>query len=233
MDNYFTTFNVSAGATVNVTGASLTVHASGDCTINGTIRCGWSARHPLRASTGNALALGGPSGGSGGGTAGGAQGKDALYWVTYPYTTYGSGAAGAASGGAGGASNDIWGANGSLYMRTYLSTGFGGDGVYAGGGAGQQGGSSGGAGGNPGGGVLIICGSITGTGTINTNGSNGGNSVGNNTGAGSGGGGGPIIISSQAAETFGLTLNAAAGTAGSAWLLPAAVWVARPRREKL
>ena len=83
------------------------------------------------------------------------------------------------------------------------------------GGAGVQGGNSGGAGGYPGGGVVLMCGSINGTGgVIDLSGAYGMPPAANSTGAGSGGGGGGGILSSQAAVSNWPAIYVAGGPGG-------------------
>jgi hypothetical protein len=87
--------------------------------------------------------------------------------------------------------------------------------MYLTGGAGVQGGNSGGAGGYPGGGVVLICGSIDGTGgVIDLSGAYGRPPAANSTGAGSGGGGGAGILSSQAAVSNWPAVYVAGGPGG-------------------
>ncbi len=92
-----------------------------------------------------------------------------------------------------------------------------------GGGAGDANNPYGGNGGNGGGIVYIVSyGNITGTGSINANGSNGGNSQGTgnpfsttgNDGAGGGGGGGTILLKTTGTVS-GITLNANGGNGGN------------------
>jgi len=219
-DYYVGTFNVGAGATVNVTAsAGLTIHATGACTINGTI----DARGITQTGNGNGLGASGSGGGGGGGTAAGTAGK-----LVTPGTNFSvaGGTAGATSGGNGGNGNsqaNIWNSTGA---HVGLLSAGGNHGQFQTGGAGGAGGSSGGTAGNSGGSVVLICASITGTGTIDVSGSYGSPSVGNNTGAGGGGGGGMIILSSQAAETYTLNTYVAGGPGSLAGTVgyPEAVW---------
>ena len=206
-DYYFTTFTVSSGSTCTMynNNSGLTVHATGACTINGTINASGQAT--------SLYASGGGSGASGGGgTAASSAGKS-TYLVpgTASYPEVNGGAASAASGGAGNA-----GAAPTTSQQRSLYTAAGMlDGQFVNGAIGSQGGSSGATWGAGGVGVTLICASITGTGTINASGGAGANSAANSTGAGGGGGGGAILLSSQAAETFGLTLNVAGGAGGT------------------
>jgi hypothetical protein len=184
---YCTTFTVNSGVTLNASAGSqqsLTVHATGACTINGTI-LNTGLYNPGIVG---ANASGG--GGSGGGTAAGTAGG--VYQITM-YGSQGGGTAGAASGGNGGNG----GTQSTILIRQSLTSGWGTDGQGLGG-SGKQGGSSGGAAGQGGANVVLICGSITGTGVIDASGGYGMPPSANSTGAGSGGGGGAVILSSQA-----------------------------------
>lgn len=206
-EKFYTSFNVSSGATVTVT-SSLVVHATGACTINGNIIGNGATTGLTTSGIG-----GGGGGGSGGGTAAGTAGVQTYYTVALSGSAAGNaGGAGAASGGSG--------TNGtqptSAVQRIIGNSGAGTDGYFFQGGPGKAGGSSGGAAGAPGGGVVLICGSITGTGTVDVSGSNGGAIASNSTGGGSGGGGGVAILSSQAAETYSINIDNGGGAGGQA-----------------
>jgi hypothetical protein len=207
----YTTFNVSSGATLNYSFAYAVVYVTGACTINGTIGTAISV-----GQGGGFAGGGGSGGGGGGGTAAGTAGTGV---GLYPGLAYGAtngvsagGTAGTSSGGTGGGGNSLLSTAAAWYsiVNSGASAGY----LWTGA-PGGAGGSSGGAGGYEGGGFTLICGSITGTGTINMSGQAGGNSTANNVGAGGGGGGGPIVLSSQAAETYSLTLTNSGGAGGS------------------
>jgi hypothetical protein len=203
-DFYYTNFSVPYGNTVSVSNVQgLTIHATGSCTIAGTIN-GYqgAAGSPYGGSSG---------GGGGGGTAVGAAGGNVTLIPGSSSTIKSGGSAGAASGGAGGAG----GAIGVNAERPVVSSGLT-DGLYVTGSNGGTGGSSGGTGGNSGGGVVLICGAISGTdgthiGVINVNGGAGNPPTANNTGAGGGGGGGAAILSSRSTVSTWPTINAAGG----------------------
>jgi hypothetical protein len=205
-DYYYTTFNVASSTTCTVNAnIGLTIHATGACTINGTINASAvaSGLYPWGAGSG---------GSGGGGTAASLVGTPS-YVTPGTITNYfvAGGAVSAASGGAGNAGNTL---STSQQRQMYTSAGtLDGQDLY--GALGSNGGSSGGTHGFGGVGVTLICASITGTGTINASGGAGSNSAANSTGAGGGAGGGVILLSSQAAETFGLTLNVAGGAGGT------------------
>jgi hypothetical protein len=203
-DYYYTTFSVPNGDTCTINaGLGLTIHATGACTISGTI--------VGQANTSTGVG-GGGAGGSGGGTAAASTSNATYYNASQTGEIVSAhGTSGGTSGGSGGAAT----APTTSAERAVYNSGAGEDGLYLGGGASGAGGTSGGAAANGGGGLVLICASITGTGTINLSGAAGNNSPANNSGASAGGGGGVAILSSQATETFGLTINVAAGAAGS------------------
>jgi hypothetical protein len=196
----YTSFQVDSGAYVYIGSTpgspSMTIHATGACTFNGTVLANWTKS--TWASTQKGFG-GGSSGGSGGGTAAGVAGV-----ISYPgpVTTLGqsgAGAAGAASGGNGGNGSTI---QAGFQRSTTNANGGGLDGLYLTGATGVQGANSGGTGGYPGGGFTAICASIDGTGgVIDASGGPGNPASANSTGAGSGGGGGVVILSSQATVT--------------------------------
>jgi hypothetical protein len=207
---YITNLWIDSGAYVTGDSGSggTVIHATGACTIAGTMLFnGANSSWP----NSNKGVLGGSSGGSGGGTAAGTAGV-----LVYPsISTTGLGqsstpAAGAASGGNGG--------NGSAfaYQRAAVNSGLGGmDGLLVTGAAGVQGGSTGGAGGHPGSGLVMICASINGSGgVIDVSGAYGSPAAANSTGAGSGGGGGVAVLSSQATVSTWPTIYTAGGPGG-------------------
>jgi hypothetical protein len=209
---YATSFTVPYGSTCTVnSSAGLTIHATGSCTIAGTI----NARGADAA--GGVLGIGGgSSGGSGGGAvAGTVGGGSRISYGGLTVTT--GGTAGGSSGGNGGAGSTP----ASVYQRIIQNTGGGYDGQYLSGSSGLQGGSSGGALGNGGSGVVLICASITpndgthgNTGIIDVSGQYGMPPSSNSTGAGSGGGGGVAILSSQATVGTWPTIYSAGGPGG-------------------
>ncbi|MGD0548838.1 MAG: hypothetical protein ABR991_13630, partial [Terracidiphilus sp.] len=204
-DYYYTNFTIPYGNTVTLTAPSLTIHATGTCTIAGSILgTGQYAQGSYSEGGGNA-------GGSGGGAAAGTAATPISFGNISPG---GGGSAGGASGGNGG---NAVGAS-KFYYRSQVNSGQN-DGLGLGGANGKQGGSSGGALGYGGGGVTLICAAITGTdgthtGIIDVSGQNGMPPAANSTGAGSGGGGGVAILSSQAAVSTWPTIYAAGGPGG-------------------
>jgi hypothetical protein len=214
-EKYYTNFTIPYGNTVTVqetnpTG-SLVIHATGTCTIAGTIL----ANGANQVGVFNGVA-GGASGGSGGGVAAGTAGR-----TSYPsIATSGSlytpgGSAGAASGGNGGnASASLVNSRAIVNSGNNLL-----DGIGLTGATGAQGANSGGALGYPGAGVTLICAAITGTdgthtGIIDVSGGYGTPPSANSTGAGSGGGGGVVILSSQSAVSTWPAIYAAGGPGG-------------------
>jgi hypothetical protein len=192
-DLYYTNFTVPFGNTVTVNSAvGLTVHATGTCTIAGTIQ---SRGQDFSNSHGY---CGSASGGSGGGTLSGAVGNSSSLGALG--SAGNGGTAGAASGGNG---TNAFSTQTGTIQHPCQSNGIGLDGYGFSGAVGTTGGSSGGTGGNGGGGIILICSSVTGTdgthtGVLDVSGANGNPPAANSTGAGSGGGGGVILVSSQA-----------------------------------
>ncbi len=204
-EKFYTSFNVSSGATVTVA-SQLIVHATGACTVNGNILANGTAT----GLTSGGFA-GGGSGGSGGGTSAGTAGSNA--YMTIALSGNAAGNAGSAGGSGGG--NGTQGSQPSTNVQRALANSGGGlDGFLWQGAPGKAGANSGGSAGAPGGAVILICGSITGTGTIDVSGQNGGTVAANSTGAGSGGGGGVAILSSQAPETYSISVYTGGGAGG-------------------
>ena len=199
---YYTDFTVPYGNTVTAIG--LTIHATGTCTIAGTITSVGSSAAPIGS-------LAGIGGGGGGGTAAGSNGVN-VHWVPEQawdasMGTLGivgvAGAGGAAAGGNG--SSAYFNLSPTSWRAYYGTAGFT-DGSGLVGGPGGAGGSGGGAGGNAATGINLICNSIVGTdgthtGTIDASGSPGAPPTANSEGAGGGGGGASIILSSQSTVT--------------------------------
>lgn len=179
----YTTFNISSGATVNVTGTSLLIiKTTGDTTIAGVLN--------LNGSNGSGSV-------SGGGVSGGSFGGGGATSTTNGINGFGDGGGGAGvsngyggggGGGFGGAggSGSFGGGGGSTY-----NTETGGSG--GGGGSGNASGCNNGGGGGGGGGYLKIVsnGNIVNSGIIKADGGIGGN--GPNCGGGGGGGSGGKI----------------------------------------
>jgi hypothetical protein len=203
---YYTSFNVSSGATVTVA-SYLVIHSTGACTINGNILANGTA-----FTLGNTNGVGGgSSGGSGGGTAAGTTGKYSyLTAVLSGPSNSNPGTAGAASGGNGG--NGL--TPSPSVTRLITISGLGNDWFELSGAGSVAGANSGGAAVKGAGGVVLICASITGTGTIDVSGAAGNPPTANSEGASSGSGGAGAILSSQAPETFSIAIDAGGGAGG-------------------
>lgn len=212
-EKWYTNFTVPFGNTVTTNSPSLVIHATGTCTIAGTINL---------LSNGNETgACGAPGGGSGGGTAAGTAGQTAPEgWLSAGIAGIGNN--GAIGGGTAGTLTGGNGANGSTvssspsYAKSCAASGVGQDGHEMSGGTGRAGGSSGGALGHGAVGLVLICNQITGTdgthvGVIFSGGGNGVPAAAINTGAGSGGGGGPVLLSSLQTVTSWPTILPSAG----------------------
>ena len=240
----FTTVTIPTDVTVtftkNTQNTPVTILATGDVTINGTINLnGGNASNTIRGAAGpggfdgGAGGIANQSGRSGGGPGGGRGGTPST-WVA------GGGGGGGAgyflAGGAGGTSpvNTLWptpggagGAGGSIYGNERILPAIGGSG--GGGGGGTTAFAGGGGGGGAGSLVIASSGTITINGTIASNGghaSNGENAqyVGspyNYTyyygGGGGGGSGGSIRLLANTLSGNG-TLSAIGGTYGFGWV---------------
>ena len=188
IENYFTSFTVANGQTCSgPANGGMIVHATGTCTIAGTIR-----------SNGNGTALYGLYGGSGGSGGGGTLASSAARGSgpgqsQSNFSTYllAGGVASAASGGVG-----IAGASMTLSQARYaMEEGLSNSLWFNGGGNGTAGGSSGGAlgaGAQP---VVFECNTINFTGTINASGYPGTSTSTSTQGGGGGGGGAMVVLS--------------------------------------
>lgn len=211
-DYYYTNFTVPYGNTVTSTGRGLTVHATGACTIAGSI---------LDTGLNNYNFGKGYLAGGAGGSGGGAAGASATYTECDDLGGVRCNIGGFA-GSAGGGNGGNWSGLGGTVtpaMRLALEAGGIGGGAWIMGTTGQNGGSSGGAGLPGGGHIALICGSITGTdgthtGTIDVSGAYGNPSAANSTGAAGGSGGGAIILSSQSAVSTWPNTYVAGGPGG-------------------
>lgn len=154
-------------------------------------------------------AQGAPANAGGGGTDGNPAAND-----------QNSGGGGGGNGGAGGRGGNTWSSN-------LARGGYGGVAVPGaanlivlggGGGGGTRNNSSGSASsGDAGGGIVMIrAGSVSGSGTISANGSNGNDA--DNDGGGGGGAGGSVLVVANSGGLGSLTVNARGGNGGNAWL---------------
>ncbi|TMD39880.1 MAG: hypothetical protein E6I88_11255, partial [Chloroflexi bacterium] len=131
------------------------------------------------------------------------------------------------TGGGGGANGGSGGQGGNSWLSGLARGGFGGSAfpaapaqvtAGAGGGAGthNNGGVANSSSGGSGGGIVMIrAGSVTGTGSITTDGGTG--PAPDNDGAGGGGAGGTIVVTTQTGGLAGLTANAQGGAGADAW----------------
>jgi hypothetical protein len=212
-EHWVTSFTVPSGITVvNTTANSpIVVRSTGACTINGTVS------NSPNTSDGAGINFNGDFGGAGGGGGGGAS--FALVQGQNGRGTVGIGGLPIANGGSGGSSGGTGGLGQSVDPGQYHQILSGGSFWPVGGAAGGQGGCNGhgkcgGIGGNGGGPVILICGSINFTGTIDVSGGNGAPAPINYTGAGGGGGGGYVIFSALSYSANSGTINVNGGNSG-------------------
>jgi hypothetical protein len=206
-EHWYTSFNVSAGATVVTTGQNgpIIIRATGTCTIAGLVSDSPNSGAGITI-TGNGD-FGGGGGGGGGGSSGGNMGKMGVGDGNIPIVNSGSGG----NGGGGNGGNG----NGSVInqYRTLIASG-----SYwpVGGGAGGQGGGPNGAQGGTGGGpIIFVCHNIDFTGTIDVSGGPGSNSPSSGNGAGGGGGAGYVILSAVNYTNNSGNINLNGGSGGS------------------
>jgi hypothetical protein len=210
-ERWFTSFNVSAGATVvaHANNGPTIIRSAGTCTIAGTV-----SNSVNTADGGGVLNegdFGGGGGGGGGGTLAGRGGELSVGPGGLPIVN--SGAKGAAGGGAGGNAQPTQ--TGQMHELlsggTFWPIGGGTGGV----GGGNGSGTAGGQGGNGGGAVIIVCDTIDFTGAIDVSGAAGSPAPADNTGAGGGGGGGYVILSAVNFAANSGTINVNGGPGGS------------------
>ncbi len=230
----YTTVDIPAGVTVtfvrNTANTPVTLLATGNVTIAGTIDVSGSAGSVGVAATALApsAGAGGPGGSDGGngtngiiGNVGGAglgPGGGLGGGPDGPCGVGGGGGGFASAGATGGAGSGAAVAGGSVYGAQQLQPLIGGSGGGAGGIAGFGNTSAGGGGG---GGALMIAssGTITLTGTLRAAGGKGGDSVSPTTfaiGAGGGGSGGAIRLVATTITGSGGTINVSGGVRGEA-----------------
>jgi hypothetical protein len=215
----FTTFDISPGVTVRVTGSQpLEIYATGAVNIQGTLDVsGLNGADGVTYMNGGIGAIGVAGGGNGGngsfsspsgpidggpatGAGGGGIGQG---W---------SGGGGAGYAAIGGSSGGVGGVGGPIYGNADLT----GNTAGSGGGGGSGGYDCGAGGGGAGGGFvhIISCGGITVSGMINANGGNGGSDGTGNCGGGGGGSGGSIWLTSATVTNNGM-LMASGGNGGA------------------
>lgn len=214
----FTTANIPSGVTItfkkNSQNTPVTILATGDVTIAGTISVNGSSATAIYPGTGGPGGfnggLGGPQskeGGKGLGTGGGLYGK---YTGSYGYY-FGGGGGGFGSGG--GNAQDYGSSGGQVYSNDRIIPFIGGSGGGGGGGSSSY---IGGGGGGGGGAILIASsGTVNITGTITANGGTGSTTGGNSApyaGSGGGGSGGGIkIVANKITGNGSISANGGGG----------------------
>jgi hypothetical protein len=204
-EHWYSSFNVSAGATVVTTGGNgpIVIRSTGACTIAGTLSDSPNTGAGVTITANGDF--GGTGGGGGGGTGAGNAGFSTLATTNLVIQPGGSAGAAGLAGGNG---------NSPTPQQYHLLLG-GGTFWPVGGSQGGQGGNNGGAGGTGGGPIVLVCNSIDLTGgTIDVSGGPGAPAPGSNSGGGGGGGGGYVILSATTLVNAG-TINFAGGTGGS------------------
>jgi len=203
-EHWYSSLSVSSGATLAVNGGNdpLILRVTGACTVAGTISGATDSQYAY---------FGGAGGGGGGGSSAGGAGGGAT-WNALVLAI--GGTAGTAA--AGGIGDSAFAEFGSVpaASNTFLSAG---SFWPLGGNHGGAGGNSGPAGGNGGSGLILVCGSINFTGTINASGVAGAPSTANNMGASGGGGGGYAILATPAYTANTGELNAAGAPGGNCY----------------
>ena len=183
--------------------------------IAGTPRLYYDATLNLVVSTGiegypnGTTARGAPGNAGGGGTDGNPAAND-----------QNSGGGGGANGGTGGFGGNSWFSNLAIGGHGGATVPGAADRIVmgGGGGGGSRNNSSGTASsGAAGGGIVMVrAGTVSGSGTISANGSNGNSAA--NDGGGGGGAGGSVVIVVNSGGLGGLTINARGGNGGDAWI---------------
>jgi len=210
-ERWFTSFNVSAGATLVATSNNgpTIIRSAGTCTVDGTIS--QSVNTANGGGVQNEGDFGGAGGGGGGGTLAGKGGELSVGPGGLPIV--GSGPKGAANGGAGG--NGLATATGQLHELLSGGTFWPIGGATGGVGGSSGSGTAGGQGGAGGGAVILVCNTINFTGTIDVSGGAGSPAPAPDTGAGGGGGGGYVILSAVNFTAKTGTINVSGGAGGS------------------
>ena len=203
---WFASFTLPAGTQLlNIAGnGPIIIRATGTCTIAGTINT--SPNYPGQTGITGVGDFGGGGGGGGGGSSAGSNGWTTQVIVGIPLVNGGRG--GTSGGGNGGDGLSVT----KNQWQMFVSNGSDWPGGGAPGGHGANGGGIGGQGGAP---VILACGAINFTGTINVTGGNGANATGNNTGAGGGGGGGYVVMAAQTFTAQTGTILTSGGSGGS------------------
>ncbi len=215
----FTTVTIPAGVTVtfakNAANTPVTILATGDVTINGTLSVNGTNGGPSLASLPNPqVGQGGP-----GGYNGGAGGNPGAVNVTAGLGGAGLGIGSGGGGGTGqGCSSFGYSGCGGTFPTTIpaLLPMLGGSGGGGGGGRVTGVGNSGGAGGGGAGSIIIASsGTITVGGSLTANGGLGGSGLPDSYGGGGGSGGGIRLVANTIAGSGSLAVTG--GTGGPAW----------------
>jgi hypothetical protein len=194
----------TAGSPQDMPQREFVARVQGTCTIAGTI-----AANNKCASDGCG---GGGAGGSGGsGAANSTASKDSTWGFNGAASVAGIIVAkgGTASSSGAGNNGDAPTTNSQIYVRADPFMGI------LGGAGGSTGGSSGGSAGSGGAGVVLICGTINFTGTVNANGGAGA-AGGSSTGGGGGGGGGVVIMAARTYSANSGSITVTHGNGGGA-----------------
>jgi len=205
-EHWFSSFEVASGATVITSDVNnpIVIRSTGACTVEGSI-----SNSPNNGAGGNTSGHGDFGAGGGGGGAGAATGQ-------VGYDSVGDASIEIVLGGQPGNAPGGNGNSGDSPTIPQYRTLLGGGTFWpVGGSGGGQGGSSGGGGGAGGGAVILVCSSISFTGTVDVSGGAGGTSSANNTGAGGGGGGGYVIFSAVSYPANTGIINISGGSGGS------------------
>jgi hypothetical protein len=209
-ERWYSSFNVSAGATVVSTANNgpFIIRSTGTCTVAGTIS------NSVNTANGGGILntgdFGGAGGGGGGGNIAGKTGLNSVGDGNIPIVTAGSGGAPHKSG-ANAASPPLTKYRSLIAGGTFWPVG----GATGGAGGGNGTGTAGGSGGNGGGPVLLICQTINFTGTIDASGAPGAPAPADYTGSGGGGGGGYVIFAAVNYTANSGTIKTGGGPGGS------------------
>jgi hypothetical protein len=210
-ERWFTSFNVSAGATVVAlaNNGPTIVRSTGTCNIAGAVS------NSVNTANGGGVLNEGDFGGGGGGGGGGTLAARGGLLSVGPggLPIVNSGAKGAANGGAGGNAQST--TTGQFHELLSVGSFWPIGGGTGGPGGGNGSGAAGGQGGNGGGAVIFVCNTINFTGTIDVSGAAGSAAPADNTGAGGGGGGGYVILSAVNFTANTGTINVNGGPGGS------------------
>lgn len=226
----YTTFNISSGVSVSVTGTQpLVIYCTGAVTIDGSlIANGQNGVNGLTYVSGGTGGVGVAGGGNGGnGTFASGSGPVTAFAGTGPGGVNTQGAGWSGGGGAGYASTGassggVGGFGGPAYGTVQITPTDAG----SGGGGGSGGYDCGAGGGGGGGGYIYISAptiTISSTGAILVNGGNGGSDGTGNCGGGGGGSGGSVFLSAPTMTHNGL-ISATGGLGGASAIPNSPYW---------